>query len=158
MPFVSVPKDLTKLKTKVAFNLTKRQIVCFSMGGAIGVPAYLVTRHSIGNENAVLFMISLMLPFFLFAMYEKNGQPLEKILRNYVRTTFFSPQSRPYQTENIYSAINRTNQYEKEAKAIEQKTGETTKGIGNSKKSVEAGQKRPAKITFNRRYKAQQKR
>ncbi len=32
MPFVSVPKDLDKVKTKVALNLTKRQLVCFSTG------------------------------------------------------------------------------------------------------------------------------
>ena len=29
MPYVPVPKDLTKVKTKVAFNLTKRQLICF---------------------------------------------------------------------------------------------------------------------------------
>ena len=29
MAYVPVPKDLTKVKTKVAFNLTKRQLVCF---------------------------------------------------------------------------------------------------------------------------------
>ena len=28
MAYVPVPKDLSKVKTKVAFNLTKRQIVC----------------------------------------------------------------------------------------------------------------------------------
>ena len=27
MPYVPVPKDLTKVKTKVAFNLTKRQLI-----------------------------------------------------------------------------------------------------------------------------------
>ena len=31
MPYVQVPKDLAKIKTKVAFNLTKRQIICFSI-------------------------------------------------------------------------------------------------------------------------------
>ncbi|MCE0642438.1 PrgI family protein, partial [Clostridioides difficile] len=30
MAYVPVPKDLSKVKTKVAFNLTKRQILCFS--------------------------------------------------------------------------------------------------------------------------------
>ena len=30
--YVPVPKDLTKIKTKVAFNLTKRQLVCFGGG------------------------------------------------------------------------------------------------------------------------------
>ncbi|MCX4203060.1 PrgI family protein, partial [Clostridioides difficile] len=28
MAYVPVPKDLSKVKTKVAFNLTKRQILC----------------------------------------------------------------------------------------------------------------------------------
>ena len=27
MPYVPVPKDLTKVKTKLAFNLTKRQLI-----------------------------------------------------------------------------------------------------------------------------------
>lgn len=64
MPFVPVPKDLTKVKTKVAFNLTKRQLVTFGLGGLVGIPAYLFTRGSIGNESAALLMIGLMLPFF----------------------------------------------------------------------------------------------
>ena len=33
MAYVPVPKDLSKVKTKVALNLTKRQIICFSLAG-----------------------------------------------------------------------------------------------------------------------------
>ena len=40
MPYVNVPNDLSKIKTKIAFNLTKRQLICFGMGAAIGVPTY----------------------------------------------------------------------------------------------------------------------
>ena len=40
MPYVPVPKDLTKVKTKVVFNLTKRQLVCFG-GGALAHPLLL---------------------------------------------------------------------------------------------------------------------
>ena len=69
MPFVPVPKDLTKVKTKVAFNLTKRQLITFGLGGLAGIPAYLFTRSSIGNESAALLMIGLMLPFFAFGIY-----------------------------------------------------------------------------------------
>ena len=32
MPYVNVPNDLSKIKTKIAFNLTKRQLICFGMG------------------------------------------------------------------------------------------------------------------------------
>ena len=40
MAYVSVPKDLTKVKNKVAFNLTKRQLICIGIGAAMGIPSY----------------------------------------------------------------------------------------------------------------------
>lgn len=106
MPFVSVPKDLTKIKTKVALNLTKRQLICFSMAGAVGIPTYLFTKGSIGSDISVLLMIGLMLPFFFFAMYERDGQPAEKIARNWLRAKLW-PGTRPYQTNNLYSYLQR---------------------------------------------------
>ena len=106
MPFVSVPKDLSKVKTKVAFNLTKRQLICFSIAGLIGVPAYLHTRSHIGNETAVLLMVGLMLPFFFLAMYEKDGQTMEQIVRNILRARFLRPKVRPYKTQNLYALLN----------------------------------------------------
>ena len=53
MPYVNVPNDLSKIKTKIAFNLTKRQLICFGIGAAIGVPTYLLTRQAIGNTGAL---------------------------------------------------------------------------------------------------------
>ena len=35
MAYVSIPNDLSKIKTKLAFNLTSRQLVCFGCGAAI---------------------------------------------------------------------------------------------------------------------------
>ena len=63
MAYVTVPKDLSKIKTKLAFNLTKRQLVCFAGATAVGLPAYLFSRGSIGNSAAMFLMIGLMLPF-----------------------------------------------------------------------------------------------
>ena len=51
MAYVPVPKDLSKIKTKLAFNLTKRQLICFSAAAVIGLPAYLFTREHIGNSG-----------------------------------------------------------------------------------------------------------
>ena len=31
MAYVTVPKDLTKVKSKVVFGLTKRQLICFCL-------------------------------------------------------------------------------------------------------------------------------
>ena len=56
MAYVPVPNDLNRIKTKLAFNLTKRQLICFSIAGGIGVPFYLFTRSHIGNSIA-LFLI-----------------------------------------------------------------------------------------------------
>ena len=78
MPYVQVPKDLSKVKTKLAFNLTKRQLVCFSGAAAVGIPVYLLTRPVIGSSPALFLMIGLMLPFFFFAMFERDGLPFEK--------------------------------------------------------------------------------
>lgn len=113
MAYVPVPKDLSKIKTKLAFNLTKRQLICFSAAASVGLPTYLLTRGALGNSAAMLLMIGLMLPFFFFAMYEKDGLPLEKVLKNIVRTCFLYPRVRPYKTENFYALLS-----EKEAKPI----------------------------------------
>ena len=113
MAYVPVPKDLSKIKTKLAFNLTKRQLICFSAAASVGLPIYLLTRGALGNSAAMLLMIGLMLPFFFFAMYEKDGLPLEKVLKNIIRTCFLYPRVRPYKTENFYALLS-----EKEAKPI----------------------------------------
>ena len=91
MAYVSVPKDLTKVKNKVAFNLTKRQIICFAAAAAVGLPFYFLTRDLIGNSNAVMGMVVLMVPAFLFAMYERDGMPLEKVLMNMITVKFRRP-------------------------------------------------------------------
>ena len=44
MAFVPVPKDLNRVKTKVMFNLTKRQLICFAVAAVIGVPVYILTK------------------------------------------------------------------------------------------------------------------
>ena len=99
---MSVPKDLTKVKNKVVLNLTKRQLVCLSVAAAVGLPFYFLTRNLIGTSNAATGMVLLMLPAFMFAMYEKDGLPLEKILWNIVTVKLIRPAIRRYEVENFY--------------------------------------------------------
>ena len=77
--YVSVPRDLTRVKSKVFFNLTKRQLICFGAAALIGVPSYFGIRHLGNTSLAAMCMVLIMLPLFLLAMYEKDGQPLEAI-------------------------------------------------------------------------------
>lgn len=107
MAFVPIPKDLTRVKSKILFNLTRRQLVFFSLGALIGVPLFLVTKDIIGVSAASLLMITVMLPFFLLAMYEKHGQPLEVVLRQIVQAKWIRPKQRPYKTSNFYTAVDR---------------------------------------------------
>ena len=99
---MSVPKDLTKVKNKVVLNLTKRQLVCLSVAAAVGLPFYFLTRNLIGTSNAATGMVLLMLPAFMFAMYETDGLPLEKILWNIVTVKLIRPAIRRYEVENFY--------------------------------------------------------
>ena len=102
MAYVSVPKDLTKVKSKVMFNLTKRQVVCLGIAAALGLPFYFFTKGHIGTSNAATGMVLIMLPAFFFAMYEKDGLPFEKILMNMVRVKLLRPAIRRYEVENLY--------------------------------------------------------
>ena len=121
MAYVPVPKDLSKVKTKVAFNLTKRQIVCFAAALLFGLPLFFLLKDSTGTSLASMAMIAVMLPCFLFAMYEKNGQPLEVVIRNIYRVCFQRPKQRPYKTNNFYAVLERQNQLDREVYQIVRK-------------------------------------
>ena len=136
MPYVNVPNDLSKIKTKLAFNLTKRQLVCFGIAAAVGIPSYLLARSSIANPaplymmmavqhpaymmpklkkaGAMFLMMAGALPAGLLAMYEKDGLPFEKVVRNVLRARFLRPGVRPYQTENIYAPFTQRGAVRKE--------------------------------------------
>ena len=67
---------------------------------------------------ASIVMIIVLLPFMLLAMYEKNGQHLEKILRNIIQVSFLRPKQRPYMTNNFYSVLERQENLDKEVYRI----------------------------------------
>jgi hypothetical protein len=115
------------------FNLTKRQLICFSLAAVVGLPFYLLTKGVIGTTMAATFMILIMLPFFLFAMYEKDGRPLEKILMNMIQMKFQRPGVRPYRTDNFYAAIQKEI-YEKEVLGIGNETQQKPGGKAPSGK------------------------
>ena len=102
MPYVNVPNDLSKIKTKLAFNLTKRQLVCMGFAAGMGVTLYFLMRDTLGTSNAAAGMVLLMLPEFFFALYEKNGMHLETILTNFISVRFKRPAVRRYEVENLY--------------------------------------------------------
>ena len=130
---VPVPKDLSGIKTKVALNLTKRQIICFSGAAITGVPLYFLTKGVLGTQAAALIMVGVMLPFFFLEMYERDGFPAEKILYFMIRQKMLTPGIRPYKSENLYEQLEEREKIKKEVRYLEEKAK------GASRKPQNAG-------------------
>ena len=116
--FISVPRDLSRVKSKILFNLTKRQLLCFGTAAAIGLPSFFALKTVANTSVASLGMILIMMPLFLLAMYEKDGQPMEVIVRHFIETKFIRPKIRPYKTDNYYEVLLRAAEAEKEVEKI----------------------------------------
>ena len=100
-----------------------------------------------------LGMYANMLPFFMLAMYEKHGQPLEKIVGNIIRVTVIRPRQRPYRTNNFYAVLQRQANLDEEvshivygnqklaAPAVRKKRGKSCAAGQNKEKVVPRRQK-----------------
>lgn len=117
------------------FGLTKRQLVCFSGALFIGVPLFFLLRGRVPTSAAALLMVFAMLPGLLLALYERHGQPLEVIAGQMIQAIFLRPKERPYQTNNLYAALMRQHQLEKEVKAIVKNRKENAPTGGRKKKA-----------------------
>ena len=95
-------------------------MICFGCGILIGLPLFFILRNVLPPSAAALIMIVVMMPFFLFGLYEKNGEPLEKILRHIYEARLKRPMQRPYQTNNFYTALIRQAKLDKEVHRIAQ--------------------------------------
>lgn len=133
MAFVPVPKDLNRVKTKVMFNLTRRQLICFALAAAVGMPVFFIAKSKLELSAAAMVMVVIMLPFIFFALYEKDGQPAEKILGHVVKSMFLRDRVRPYRTDNLYAAIQREIK-EKEDLQIEQHSQKYGKAHKNAER------------------------
>lgn len=117
--FVSVPRDLSKVKEKFILNLTKRQIICFSLAALVGVPSFFFVKEMASDiSTATLVMMFLMLPFFFIALYEKDGMNCETIFKHMIEWGFKRPKERPYRTRNYYAALMRQKRLNEEVEDI----------------------------------------
>ncbi len=133
--YIPVPRDLTRVQTKVFFNMTKRQLICFGSAALIGVPIFFLVKGTGNVSLTALTMMIVMLPLFFLAMYEKDGQPLEVIAGHFIQAKFIRPKVRPYQTNNYYDALVRQYQLEKEVEQIVFQEETAGKGNKNACKS-----------------------
>ena len=118
---VDVAKDPKAIKSKFIGNFTKRQVICFGAAAIVGVPFYLLTRKALGTDVSALLMVGIMLPFFFIAMYEKDGVPAEKYVKQVIEMKFIRPGIRRYKVENLYEQLRERESMEKEVEALEAK-------------------------------------
>ncbi len=125
--YVSIPKDLNDIKEKFIMGLTKRQVICFGIGLALGVPVFFITRSAVGMSGAIFAMGACAAPAILCGLYKKNGVFLEKQVK-FMREYFTRPRKRYYKTTNIFRCIENQIEYTK----IKKKLRDSEKGLGVS--------------------------
>lgn len=101
MAYVAIPKDLNRVKTKVAFNLTRRQLIGFSIAGFLGFPTYLGMRNFVPNDVAIVFLVIVTLPIFFITMYEKDTLTFEKYFKYVYLHKFYQPEKRVRKEEYL---------------------------------------------------------
>lgn len=101
--YIKIPKDLDDIREKFMFGLTKRQVICFAIGFAVGIPVFFLTKSK-GIELAILLMGLSAAPAIICGIYKKNGMTFEKYIK-YIFGFFKNPKIRTYISENIYTSI-----------------------------------------------------
>lgn len=104
--FVKIPKDLSLIKQKFIFGLTKRQAMCFGIGLAMGIPAFFIIIKTV-TSNITVAVIALGIfafPGIACGLFTKNGMYLEeylKLLISFMR----QPRVRTYQSKSPMAMI-----------------------------------------------------
>ena len=132
MAYVKVPKDLSKVKTKVALNLTKRQLIGFSIAVLLGFPVYLLCKNFLSTDISMILMSIVVLPILFATLYEKDNLPFEKYLAYIVRF-HKAKKIRVYKARSIYNT-------DKEKDEIKGRTPMPTSKMGlsgNGRRKIE---------------------
>ena len=132
MAYISIPRDLGKIRSKFALGMTAGQIGHILIGASLGVPLFFMARGSLGNGPAMLLLFVCVAPFAFLALYEKDGLPARKWIYMILRHKIY-PVRRVYKTQNFYSKINHL---VKEGDFEKQKTntGSTKTTVGKKRK------------------------
>lgn len=115
--YVQIPKDLNDIKEKFIMGLTKRQVICFGIGLALGASVFFVARNFVGMSTAIIAMGIVAAPAILCGLYRKNCVFLEKQAK-FMREYFTRPRKRYYKSFNIYYVVERQIEYIKIKKKV----------------------------------------
>ena len=132
-----VPRDLSKVKTKVALNLTARQLICFGTGLAFAVPVFFLLKKMLGMEGAAMGCMVTCIPFFLLGLYEKNGLPAEKLIYFAIRAKYLRTGKRPKVIVTKAEEEAKMEEVRKEIAILEKKANRKSRGVKRKPKPDE---------------------
>ena len=101
MAYVTVPKDIVKIKEKY-FNFTTRQIISISISAFFIFVIFSNLKDIIGTEVAMYISFIIIFPILFLGYYEDDGVYLEDKIKNII---YFYKNNKPkvYKTENFYT-------------------------------------------------------
>lgn len=108
MPYVPVPKDLSKVKNKIALGMTLRQLVCLLGGIVLGVPTFFLFKFALKLDTTIALwaMMLILIPFIMLGFFKmKDGSSIETYLKNYIRARYLRPRKLVYATENAFTTL-----------------------------------------------------
>ena len=108
--FVKIPKDLSLIRQKVFLGLTKRQLICFGIGAAIGFPAFYIFNSLFGLQSGCLALGIGAGPAIFCGLFKKNGMFLEQAVKLMI-AFFRKPKVRIYHSENSFEILERQLEY-----------------------------------------------
>ncbi len=138
---VQIPKDIYNYEHKVWGNFTKRQLICGLIALLIIFPIFILVFLNTGSPRlAAMLSMAAALPVLFCAVFKRDGQYMEQILRYRCRQRFKYPQKRKFVMTNLYEIIEQ-NQKEYETADEERKGRKLQKKEGRRKAFFALGKK-----------------
>ncbi|WP_449078621.1 PrgI family protein [Ruminococcus sp.] len=109
--FVHIPKDLSLIKQKFIFGLTKRQVIGFAVGLGCGLPIFFIVKAIINNLTIAIFAMGIFaIPGIMYALFSKNGMFFETYVAQLIKF-FKKPRIRKYEPLTSLKAIENQIEY-----------------------------------------------
>lgn len=124
--FVKIPKDLSLIRQKFIFGLTKRQVICFAIGAVIGFPAFYIFNSLLGLQAGCLALGIGAGPAIFCGLFKKNGMYLEVEVKLMIEF-FRKPKERTYQSENSFKILERQIEYDRLKRMLDESNTEANK-------------------------------
>ena len=93
---VSVPKELKKIKSKLFFGLTKRQLIGFGSAIAVGLITFFFFLEISNLDIAMYALFLAVAPIFFITIYSKDGMPAEKWIKLILEYKYLNPLKRTF--------------------------------------------------------------